>query len=166
MTPRRRRSGQSLVEFALVMPIFTLFILTIIQLGFVAISYFSEAYMTLITARWLAINPDATDAELTARINATLVPGTIGGTPAQTQAGSSSLPSIWTVGRFTVTYTPCTPVSGVCTHVDRAPGEILFVEMTYNMSNLMFLPAQFRIGLYTINLPTTLPAYRVYAMSE
>jgi hypothetical protein len=38
--------------------------------------------------------------------------------------------------------------------------------MQYDVGNVMFFPTTIGMGSYTVNLPTTLPPYRVYVMAE
>ena len=42
------------------------------QLGLIAIMYFSQGYVTLTTVRWLAINNSVTDDEVAAHVQDTL----------------------------------------------------------------------------------------------
>jgi hypothetical protein len=38
--------------------------------------------------------------------------------------------------------------------------------MSYDASNIVFVPARFQIGWMRVDLPTTLPAYSVSVMTE
>src|SRR5581483_6729059 len=59
-----RRRSQALVEFALALPMFTLFLLSIFQIGLLFVQYYSEAELTLRMSRWLAIHSsETTDAQ-------------------------------------------------------------------------------------------------------
>jgi hypothetical protein len=167
---RQRDGGQSLVEFALALPLLTIFILTVIQLSLVLITYFSETQMARSNARWLAVRAASTsDLQFAQHVQDTMLPGLVGAAPVLVTAGTTGTDTVYDVGRMRVSFTPClTPVSPstVCPHPERAPGETLHVEMTYNMSNLFFLPTQFRMGSLSVTLPTALPPYRVSVMVE
>jgi Flp pilus assembly protein TadG len=166
----RRQRGQSLVEFAFAAPLFVAFVFAIIQIGLIFIAYYSTAEMTLRGARWLAINHDATDTEFATYLQSQLLPGMVGGTPVQNVAGDDTTipptPARMTIGALTVTYTPCMPSGPACTNTNRDPGNVLFVQTQYDVSNWVFLPSSYNFGLFKFSLPTSLPTYRVYKMSE
>jgi Flp pilus assembly protein TadG len=163
VTPRRE-NGQALVELALVLPLFMLFVFVTIQLSLVFVAYYSETRMARETARWLAINSSSTDLEVAQHVQNTMLPGLVNGAPG-TSAGDTTNAK-YPVGKMTVTFTACGASTPPCTHVNRAPGATLYVDMSYDVRNLLFLPSTFRLGTLSISLPTTLPAYRVYVMVE
>jgi hypothetical protein len=165
---RRRLSGQGLVEFALVLPLFVLFVFTVIQLSLLFVWFYSETIVTRQSARWLAIHGNSLDASFAAQVQQELLPGMIGGTLLLVSAGSASADAVYRVGRMQVRFTPCLP-SGtptVCSHPSRAPGATLQVEMSYDASDIIFLPTNFQVGWASVTIPATLPAYRVNAMAE
>jgi hypothetical protein len=93
----------------------------------------------------------------------------VGGTPSVTQTGTSDIvPAIWQIGQLKAQFTPCvvSATTGLCGDTNRQPGATLYVQLTYDMSNLLFLPTSFRMGSITTSLPTSLPAYTVYVMAE
>lgn len=158
-----------MVEFAFAFPLFMVIVFAIIQFGVLFIWYYSETQMARETVRWLAVNRDATDSQVAARIQATMLPGMIGGTPALVSAGTASTPTVYTIGRMTTRFTPCTPTGAVpptCTHANRAPGATLMVEMEYDAANVLFFPASVAMGPFSVGLPTVLPAYRTFVMAE
>jgi Flp pilus assembly protein TadG len=162
------QEGQALVEFALTLSLFSLFVMVVIQFGLIFVSYYSETRMARETARWLAVNSRLTDdSELADHVNTTMLPGLVNGTPSVT-AGTALVDAVATVGQMRVTYTPCEPNGTICTHNTRAPGATLYVEMTYDIagSHLLFLPTGFRIGSLSVKIPTALPPYRVSVMVE
>jgi Flp pilus assembly protein TadG len=173
-----RTRGQALVEFALTLPLFALFVMVVIQLSIVFIAYYSETRMARETARWVAINSDMTDLQVAQHVQSTMLPGLAGGTASVTTTGTSPTPTagnpnptytptVATVGRMTVRYTPCGSASSPCTHYKRDGGQTVYVEMSYDVGNLLFLPATFQIGSQLkVAIPTGLPAYRVYVMVE
>jgi hypothetical protein len=190
MTPRRQRS-QALTEFALVLPIFVVFVMVIIQLSLVFITYYSETRMTRETARWLAVHATTTDDDaLAAHVQGTMLPGLVNGAPSVT-FGTDTTPAVATVGQMTVTYTPCEwgggpnchyPTNGTPPRTSyqngyaapaqgtprdgRGSGQMLFVTMSYNAANLFFLPTTWHFGWLVVKLPTTLPPYTVWVMVE
>ncbi|GAC1324553.1 MAG: hypothetical protein NVSMB2_22730 [Chloroflexota bacterium] len=162
----RRLSGQALVEFAITLPLFALFVFTVIQLSLLFVAYYSETRMARETARWLAIHGQVTDDIVLGHVQNTMLPGLLGGT-AVAQSGSTATDPIYMLGSgMTVTFTGCGVTSAPCTNSHRASGNILYVTMQYNAANLLFLPSTFRLGTLTVSVPTTLPAYRVKVMVE
>ncbi|HEV7666412.1 MAG TPA: TadE/TadG family type IV pilus assembly protein [Chloroflexota bacterium] len=165
--PRRRdrQRGQALVEFALVLPIFALFVFTVIELGLVFVTYYSETRMARETARWLAINRDATDLQVAQHVQNTMLPGLSNGAPGT--ASGTSTDVIYPVGaRMTVTFTGCGSASAPCSNANRVSGQELYVQMAYDVRDLLFLPTTFRIGSLVTTLPTALPAYKISVMVE
>jgi Flp pilus assembly protein TadG len=163
---RRRAKGQAIVEFALTLPMFVLLVLVPFQLGLLFIAYYSETRMARDTARWAAVNSKTSDdAALADHVNSTMLPGLVGGTPNVTN-GTSAIDAIATVGKMTVRYTPCVISSGICTRANRVSGSTLYVDMSYDVSNIVFLPKSWHLGSLVVEIPTALPAYRVYMMVE
>ncbi len=168
MTPRlasaRRKHGQGLVEFALVLPLFMLFVFVTIQLSLLFVAYYSETRMARETARWLAINASSSDRDVAVHVQTTMLPGLVRD-PLGVSAGDTTNAK-YAVGNMTTTYTACGASTAPCPHPNRSPGATLFVEMSYDVRNLIFLPTTFRIGTLTTSIPTSLPVYRVYVMVE
>jgi hypothetical protein len=160
--PRTR--GQALVEFALALPLFTLFVFVVIELSLVLVSYYSETRMARETARWLAVNGKTIDSDLALHVQNTMLPGLIGGVPSA--VSDDNVTAIYNVGKMQVKFMACGAASLPCTATNRAPGTTLYVEMKYDVSNLLFLPTTFKMGALQTSLPTVLPAYRVWVMSE
>jgi Flp pilus assembly protein TadG len=172
---KTRQKGQALVEFALTLPLFMVFVFVTIELALVFVSYYSETRMTRETTRWLAVHSTSTnDSELAAHVQSTMLPGLVGATPVRTVTGDAATPTTYTVGNMSVQFTPCLPYldttnatgTGVCTHLNRVAGATLFVQMTYDVRQLLFLPTNFRLGSVTAQLPTALPPYKVSVMVE
>jgi len=163
---RRRARGQAIVEFALTLPLFVMVVMVTFQLGLLFVAYYSETRMARETARWAAVHSKTTDdAALADHVNATMLPGLVGGTPSVV-AGTSTLDATATVGKMTVRYTPCVISSGICTRANRVSGATLYVDMSYDVSNVLFLPSTWHLGSLVVKIPTSLPAYRVYIMVE
>ena len=163
--PARHR-GQALVEFSLTLPIFALFVFATVQLSLLFIWFYSETRMARETARWLAVYGSSSDVAFANHVQASMLPGLVGGTPTLVTAGSLTQDAAYSVGRMTVTFSPCVPSGGVCTHPNRAPGSTLHVQMSYDATNIIFLPTNFRLGWMSVSLPTSLPPYTVYVMAE
>jgi Flp pilus assembly protein TadG len=164
---RGTSEGQALVEFALVLPMFALFVFVVIQLGIVFLAYYSETRMARETARWLAVNSSSSDDAVATHVQSTMLPGLANGTISSNLGDTTN--AKYEVGtKMTVTFTSCgtTPSAPPCTNVNRAPGATLYVEMSYDVHNLLFLPSTFRLGNLQVAIPTGLPAYRVHVMVE
>ena len=181
--PARRQSGQALVEFALTMPLFMLFVFVTIELALVFVAYYSETRMARESARYLAVHSRLTDdsasrpagcspasppcvPSLLDHLSQTMLPGFVGGTPSAVTTDAATGDSVATVGNLHVQWTPCTWNGTVCTNSARSAGNTLHVELQYDVANLLFLPTQFRFGSLTTTLPTGLPKYRVSVMVE
>ncbi len=163
-TAGRRDGGQALVEFALALPLFALFVFVVIELSLVLVSYYSETRMARETARWLAVNGSNSDDQVAAHVQNTMLPGLIAA--ARTVISDDNVTAIYQVGKMQVKFMACGAATPPCTNTNRAPGTTLYVEMNYDVANLLFLPTNFRMGSLQTTLPTVLPAYRVWVMNE
>jgi Flp pilus assembly protein TadG len=160
----RRQKGQSLVEFAFALPLFMMLVFVTIQLSLLFIAYYSETRMARETSRWLAINRNALDTAVGTHVQTTMLPGLVSGTPTSpTVVGNTA--TVY-VGRMKVDFTTCGAATAPCTNANRAPASTVTVTMTYDASNLIFLPSTFRFGWLTTRIPTSLPAYSVSTMVE
>jgi Flp pilus assembly protein TadG len=173
MRRRQRHAGQALVEFAFALPIFTLFVFVVIQLSLIFVAYYSETRMTRETARWLAINRDATDLQVAQHVQDTLLPGLVGlASPGTVSVAnkdttlSTSTNTVYRLNFMEVQFTPCSPTGSVCGNANRVSGQTLYVRMLYDVQPLLFLPSSFRIGSLATKIPTQLPAYKVSVMTE
>jgi hypothetical protein len=145
-----------------------LFFFSVIQLSLIFIWFYSETNAARSTARWLAVHANSTDNSVAAQVQQSLLPGMIGGSPSLIGAGTTSTDTQYQIGNMRVWFTPCLPGGNpvACTHPGRAPGSTLHVQMSYAVSNLIFLPTNFQLGWMSVSLPTMLPTYTVYAMAE
>lgn len=124
---RRRSRGQSLVEFALVLPLFLLLVMAIMDLGLAVFSYNSITNAAREGARLAIVNQDTT--KITTRITqqsaiarsptvtVDYYQAAADGTPDTTKTcpiGSSSYISVGclAVVTFSGSYTPITPIIG------------------------------------------------------
>jgi Flp pilus assembly protein TadG len=167
--------GQALVEFAITLPLFMVFVFVTIELALLFVAYYSETRMARETTRWLAVHSRTTnDDELAAHVQSTMLSGLITGVPTRLVTGDATTQSEYKVGNMTIDFTPCMPYldvnnaagTGVCTHTDRVAGATLSVQMSYDARPMLFLPTSFRMGSVTARLPTGLPAYKVSVMTE
>jgi Flp pilus assembly protein TadG len=168
-----RTSGQALVEFAITMPLFVLVVFVTIQLSLLFVAYYSETRMARESARWAAINGDATDLQVAQHIQDTLLPGLVGvASPGTVTVAnkdtvkSTATDTVYKLGRMEAQFTACGAAIAPCPASNRAPGNTLYVLMSYDVSNLLFLPSTYRLGSLVTTIPTTLPGYRVSVMVE
>jgi hypothetical protein len=166
-----RQDGQALMEFALTVPLFALIVMVVIQFGLIFIAYYSETRMTRETARWLAVHSMTTsDGAVGTHVQATMLPGLTGGTSNVIVGSTAASPTgdaVATVGRMSVRYTPCVPdINSNCSHANRQTSATLFVQMQYDVGDIIFLPTDFGFGSLRVTIPTTLPAYKLWVMVE
>jgi hypothetical protein len=131
--------GQALVEMAFAAPVFFFLLFASFQLALVVMQSYNVRQVTRETARWLAINPDTTDAAVAA------------------QAVALRMPTMREDAFERVTALPPCPslTAGKC--ASRAPGDVLSVELEYDVADALFLP-----GFEDL----TLPPYRVSVLIE
>ncbi len=164
----RRQASQALVEFALALPLFVVFVFSVIQLSLMFIWFYSQTSVVRDTARWVAVHPNSSDSAVAAYVQQTLLPGMLGGSPSLVSAGSTTADTAYQVGNMRMWFTPCLPGGNptVCTHPRRAAGATLRVQMSYDMANVLVLPSTFQFGWMSVSLPTSLPSYTMYVMAE
>jgi len=148
-----------------------LLVFGIIQLSVIFIAYYSETRMARESARWLAINHDSVDGDLAQHVSDTMLPGLLSGAITE-DSTSTNVDASYHVGNMNVKFTACNPTittptpAGPCLNTNRASGQTIYVELNYNVSNLIFMPTNFRLGSLSTSIPTALPAYRVSIMVE
>jgi Flp pilus assembly protein TadG len=141
----RRESGQAIVEMALAAPVFFFVLFASLQLAVVVWQSYSVRNVTRETARWLALHPDSTDAAVAAQARALATP-ILRPDDMTSVVASPSCPSL---------------SAGRC-GTGRAPGDVVTVEIEYDLANALFLPTEYA-GL---TFPTRLPPYRVSVLVE
>ena len=139
MLHMQRERGQAIVEMALAAPVFFFLLFASLQLALVVMHGYNVRQVTRETARWLALNPDTTDTAVAA------------------QAVALRMPTMREDAFERVTALPACPslTAGKC--ANRAPGEIVSVEVEYDVADALFLP-----GFEEL----TLPPYRVSVLIE
>jgi Flp pilus assembly protein TadG len=147
MIRRRGERGQSLVELAMILPLFVFFLLACFQLAFVYYSYLSTINSARDISRWLSVHANTTDATAVAAIK-------------------SRLPSGMDPSSLTVSISPsCSAlVGGKCP--GRSVGSQLALTLTYDASGALFLPVRWGTGAMSITFPTRLPPYTLYFAVE
>jgi Flp pilus assembly protein TadG len=153
--PRAKHTrGQSLVELALVLPVLLFFGLACVQFALLFRAYDDMVNVTRDAARWVAVHPQVVDGSTGVNDGTTL--GTVRG----------RLPASIKSSRLTMSITPaCAALSsGVCT--GRTTGTQIYVDSSYDVSDILFLPTSFGWGTWAVTIPTTLPHYRIYMQVE
>ena len=163
---RLRAKAQAITEFAFTMPMFMLFVFCTIELALVFVFYYSEVNVARDSTRWLAVHRTSTDDVVATYVHDTQLPGMVTGTPTLVQAGSATQDTIYDIGQMRIQFAPCVPSGGNCTRAERAAGATLYLQATYSVSNILFLPTTFRLGSLAVGMPTALPPYKVYVMAE
>lgn len=143
------RRGQGLVEFALAAPVLFILLLVAVQLALVVTQYYSLMSVTGDTARWLAIRPDSNDGEVIAHARAN-------GMTLDPNRYLSIVTSPSCLARD--------PGTGHCEL--RRAGDLVSVTIAYDISTLLFLPRDYGFGAMRVQIPQTLPTYRVTVMIE
>lgn len=144
----RDQRGTSTVELALVLPLFLFIVFGSMQFAWVFMADYGVKLATDDTVRWLSINPDTIDSDTIAHLKANLPPGIAG----------DSFTSI------ALSPACATLTNGHCT--GRDPGNLVSMQVTYDLSGAYFLPTTFGIGDMQVQFPTSLPAYTVSVMVE
>lgn len=136
-----------MLELAFVLPLLTFFALACFQLGLVLLAYISVMNAARDVARWIAVHPNTLDSAAVSSLQSRL--------PADLNAASLG-----------IAISPaCTALTqGKC--LNRAAGNDLAVTLTYDVTSRFFLPHQFTLGVLSIQLPTSLPAYTMHLQTE
>lgn len=131
-----RRKGQSLAEFALLVPVLLLLVIGAIQLGMVIYQYISVIQVAREGTRWVAVNASQTDSAISTYVRG-IAPATL------------------TKNNLTITVSPS--YSGGAIPSSRYTGNAISVGVSYGLQGKLFLPTSF----FGWSLPTTIPAYTV-----
>jgi len=135
--------GQTLVEFALAIPIFFFLVLVAIQLAVYVGEYYNVMQVTRETARWVAINPNTTDADILVYARGKIRPGML-------------------ASKLTLTATPaCAALDAKGRCANRTSDTALNLDVAYDVSHVIFLPTSFQLGHMKANIPASMPVYRV-----
>jgi Flp pilus assembly protein TadG len=148
MTARdESKRGQSVVELALVIPLWTIFAFACFQFAILFLTHISVMKSARDAGRWLAVHPHTLDADTV--------------TGAQ-----SRLPPNIRAANLGIAISPtCTALTaGRCPN--RNPGQQIAMTLTYNYSSLIFLPTTFGVRDVVVRIPTTMPAYTTCVAAE
>jgi len=148
---RRRTSqstrGQSVVEFALVVPIWAIFAFACFQFAIIFLTHISVMKSARDAGRWVAVHPHTLDADATAAVRSRLPP------------------NIRSANLSIVISPSCTVLTaGRCPN--RTPGEQISLTLSYNYSSLIFLPTTFGFRDVIVRFPTAMPPYTIYMAAE
>jgi len=142
-----RQRGQSLVEFAFTTTIAISVMMAILQISLIIVQQYSAAQVARRTARYLAVNLDATDATVRSK-----GVGFASGLPGLDTTGTTWLTTSPSCPGANPTAVVDPPVDGTCTNRDQ--GDAVTVTVTYSPSTVMFLPVSYGIGTFRVSFPT------------
>src|SRR6266852_9558426 len=139
--PRHKQKGQSLVEFAIILPIMVGIVAVLFQLGILFIAYLSLVHETRDIGRFVAVHPDMID-------------GTCSTNNSLWKQVCDDAPTVVDKTLVTPTFSPaCATLSaGKCT--GRTAFSQMHITLQYNASSIIFLPTTFRLGPF---LNATIP---------
>jgi hypothetical protein len=157
------RRGQATVEAALTSMIVIFTIMFTLQMLLIAAQAFSAMYVAQTSARWLAVNIDATDTDLATRVGTVSagLPGMGTGAPGSTTSGILQLTSSPACGSLTP---PPPATGGKCAL--RNSGNPITVTVRTRLSIVTILPATLGFGSFVYRLPTSLPDISFTTMLE
>jgi hypothetical protein len=156
--PQPKHKAQSLVEFAIIVPLMVGIVAVLFQLGILFIAYLSLVHETRDIGRFVAVHPDTIDGVAGTACTAT---GTLW------RQVCDDAPSVVDKTLVTPTFAPAcaTLTAGKCT--GRTAFSQMHITLQYNASSIIFLPSTFRLGPWlNVAIPTSLPAYDYYVMVE
>src|SRR3954465_7504308 len=159
----RGQTGQALVELALIMPLLVFVFAALIQFGILFMVYLNILHLTRDVARWLAVNPDKTDAQV------------------QTYT-QTNLPSGLTWSNFTFTFpsgdtTPekdswpwwpnCAALNASNQCGSRVSGQTMQrVSLNYDATPHVILPQTLGWSYFRLTIPWAVNRYSYYVMVE
>ena|ERR1700687_4916525 len=150
--------AQSLVEFAIILPLMVGIVAVLFQLGILFIAYLSLVHETRDIGRFVAVHPDTIDGVAGTACTAT---GTLW------RQVCDDAPTVIDKTLVTPTFSPaCASLTGGhCT--GRNAFSQMHITLQYDASTIIFLPSTFRLGPWlNVAIPTSLPAYDYYVMVE
>ena len=142
-----RRRGQSVVELALVLPLWAIFAFACFQFGIIFLTHISVMKSARDAGRWVAVHPHTLDATATSAVRSRLPPNI---QSANLSIAISPSCTVLTAGRCP----------------NRSPGQQIALTFSYNYASLIFLPATFGFGDLVIRVPTAMPPYTIFMAAE
>ncbi len=157
--PRRVRTtgspAQSLVEFAIILPLLVGIITVLFQFGILFVAYLSLVHETRDIGRYVAVHPDTID-------------GGCATAASLWKQVCDDAPAVIDNTLVTAAFSPaCAALNAQNKCASRTAGVQMQITLTYNASSIIFLPSNFRLGPWLqVALPTTLPPYTYFVMVE
>ncbi len=147
LLPWKRDRGQSIVELALVIPLWTIFAFACFQFAILFLTHISVLKSARDGARWVAVHPHTLDSDATAALRGRLPPNIVG-------------------SGLSITILPtCTALTaGQCPN--RAPGQQIAMTVSYDVRSLIFVPTTLGFRDLVVRIPTTMPAYTLFMAAE
>lgn len=171
-----KRRAQALVELALVMPVLVGIIVILFQVGILFISYLSVVHMTRDVARWLTVHPDTLDGAKGDCLAPNVAPFYTAANRTLYRRMCDDAPGVIDYKNVTITILPGyvqTPAQAArtCTSTlpcaSRPAGAELRIQLKYDASSAVFLPASYHFGPFiNVDLNTNLPPYEYSLMVE
>jgi Flp pilus assembly protein TadG len=145
--PASRDGGQSMVELALVIPLWAIFAFACFQFAVLFLAQVSLMKSGRDAGRWLAVHPHTLDSDTMAAVG-------------------SRLPPNLRAANLSISFSPtCTTLTaGRCPN--RAPGQQISLTLSYDARSLVFLPPTIGFGDLVVRIPTALSPYTVYVAAE
>jgi Flp pilus assembly protein TadG len=142
-----RERGQSMVELALVIPLWTIFAFACFQFAILFLTHISVMKSARDAGRWLAVHPNTLDSDAIAGVQGRL--------PPNIRAANLSIAISPTCTTFT---------AGQC--ANRRPGDRIDMTLTYDYRSLIFLPTTFGVRDIVVRVPTAMPPYTIHVAAE
>jgi hypothetical protein len=139
MTPAAGpKRGQSVVELALVIPLWTIFAFACFQFAILFLTHISVMKSARGAGRWLAVHPHTLDSDAISGVQSRL--------PPNIRSANMS---------FAISPTCTVLTAGRCPN--RSPGQRIDMTLTYDYRSLIFLPTTFGVRDVVVRFPTTMP---------
>jgi Flp pilus assembly protein TadG len=152
--------SQSLVEFALTLPILFSMTVTLFQFGIIFLIYLAMIHSTRDVARWMVVHRDTVDSDVQAHIQGNmptvLIPSSFNFTGLNS-ATSSNWPWNPKCASLDATTRRCET---------RQTGSPQEVALRYDAGNQIFLPTRWTFANWTFSIPTQIPTYRYTVIIE
>lgn len=142
-----RDRGQSVVELALVIPLWTIFAFACFQFAILFLTHISVMKSARDAGRWLAVHPHTLDGDA--------ITGVRGRLPPNIRAANLGI-------AISPTCTALT--AGRCP--SRSPGQQIAMTLAYDYRSLIFLPTTFGVRDIVVRVPTAMPPYTIYVAAE
>lgn len=139
--------AQSVVELALVIPLWAIFAFACFQFAILFLTHISVMKSARDAGRWVAVHPHTLDSDTVATVSGRL--------PPNIRAANLSI---------AISPTCAVLTSGRCPN--RSPGQQISLTLSYDYRPLIFLPTTFGFRDIIVRFPTTMPPYTIYMAAE